>query len=69
MRADLRERYEKTEFKSAVVKTVRKLDNSIFEAVDEQNEAYQGKRLVLATGVKDIMEDIPGYEHAWGRGM
>jgi thioredoxin reductase len=69
MRADLRARYSKVEYKAATIDTARKLENTVFEVVDDKGETYQGKRLVLATGVKDIMEDIPGYEHAWARGM
>lgn len=69
MRADLRERYGKVEYKQATVETARKLENNFFEVIDDKGETYQGKRLVLATGVKDIMEDIPGYAHAWARGM
>ncbi|KAL0929817.1 thioredoxin reductase-like protein 1 [Colletotrichum truncatum] len=68
-RGDLQERYENFEFKSATVKTVRKLESGIFEAEDEQGVIYQSKRLVLATGVKDVMEDIPGYEQAWAYGI
>ncbi|KAL2201613.1 thioredoxin reductase glit [Sarocladium strictum] len=68
LRTDL-ERYKKTEFRRAQVQTVRKLDSELFEAVDDWGETYLGRKLVLATGVVDVMEDIAGYDEAWGRGI
>jgi thioredoxin reductase len=69
-REDLEKRYETIEFKSATIATVRKTDAGIFEAVDDQGTVYQGKKLGLGTGVRDIFEDQPdGYGDCWGRGM
>ncbi|GJC90930.1 thioredoxin reductase gliT [Colletotrichum liriopes] len=68
-REDLHERYGNFDFKTVTVKTVQKLESGIFEAEDEQGNPYQGKRLVLATGVKDVIKDIPGYKQAWGYGI
>lgn len=69
-REDLEKRYSSIEFKSATVETVKKLDSGIFEAVDSQGTVYQGKRLGLGTGVRDVLEDQPeGYAECWGRGM
>jgi thioredoxin reductase len=69
-RADLLKRYETIEFKTTTVKTVRKLESGVFEAVDEAGTTYRGKKLGLGTGVRDVMEGMPeGYEECWGRGM
>ncbi|KAJ3508426.1 hypothetical protein NM208_g15824 [Fusarium decemcellulare] len=69
-REGLQKRYESIEFKSVKVETVRKLESGIFEAVDSQGTVYQGKKLGLGTGVRDILDDQPeGYGDCWGRGM
>ncbi|KAI8671811.1 Pyr-redox-2 domain-containing protein [Fusarium keratoplasticum] len=69
-REDLEKRYSSIEFKSATVETVKKLDSGIFEAVDSKGTVYQGKRLGLGTGVKDVLKDQPeGYADCWGRGI
>ena len=36
-----------------------------FEVRDSNDETYFGKKLILATGSKDIMLDIPGYKENW----
>ncbi|KAJ4320399.1 hypothetical protein N0V84_005893 [Fusarium piperis] len=69
-REDLEKRYSSIEFKSATVEKVKKLDSGIFEAVDSKGNVYQGKRLGLGTGVKDVFEDQPeGYADCWGSGI
>ncbi|KAF7559039.1 hypothetical protein G7046_g5098 [Stylonectria norvegica] len=69
-KADLLKRYESVEFKTATIKEVRKLESNVFEAVDDQGRAYQGRKLGLGTGVRDVFENQPeGYEECWGRGI
>ncbi|KAJ6446741.1 thioredoxin reductase GliT [Purpureocillium lavendulum] len=42
----------------------------LFEATDEQGNVYAGRKLGLATGVRDVFPaDVPGYEACWGRGV
>lgn len=36
-----------------------------FEVRDSNDNAYVGKKLILATGSKDIMPDTPGYKENW----
>ncbi|PYI01630.1 FAD/NAD(P)-binding domain-containing protein [Aspergillus sclerotiicarbonarius CBS 121057] len=38
-----------------------------FEVTDEDGIKYQGDKLVLATGVRDIMPSIDGYSEHWGQ--
>ncbi|GAQ47535.1 hypothetical protein AtubIFM56815_003837 [Aspergillus tubingensis] len=38
-----------------------------FEVTDEDGISYLGSKLVLATGVRDIMPPIDGYAENWGR--
>ena len=71
-REDLRRRYASVEFTSATVTQVRRLPdgNGVFEAVDDQGGVYRGRKLGLATGVRDRLEDeVPGYAECWGRGV
>ncbi len=41
-----------------------------FEARDAQGNVYYGRKLGLATGVRDKLEEqVEGYADCWGRGM
>lgn len=54
----------------AVTKACKKEDSNLFEVQDESGEKWQGKKLVLATGVRDVLpHDIPGYEENWGNSI
>ncbi|KAI0158373.1 thioredoxin reductase glit [Pestalotiopsis sp. NC0098] len=68
-RADILARYDTIEFKDVEISRVKKLDNGRFEAVDTAGHKHLGKRLILATGVKDVMPDIPGFVELWGTGI
>lgn len=37
--------------------------------VQTENEAYRGKKLILATGLKDIFPGIPGFTACWGKSI
>ncbi|KAK7042376.1 hypothetical protein R3P38DRAFT_2511450 [Favolaschia claudopus] len=70
VRSDLHNRYPSIEYKKATVKQVRKLDDGTFEAIEDNGAVYRGKKLGLATGVRDILEgEAEGYEECWGRGI
>jgi thioredoxin reductase len=69
VRGDLKARYETVDFESATIKTVRKVAD-LFEAVSDQGTVYQGRKLALGTGVRDVVEKQPeGYADCWGRSM
>lgn len=36
-----------------------------FEVKDSQGQTYLSKKLILATGAKDLMPEVPGYEENW----
>lgn len=55
--------------------TVRKVDdlvtdvqgeNRAFVVSTKSGKTYKAKKLLFATGVKDIMPDIPGFAESWG---
>lgn len=37
-----------------------------FDVQIETGEVYNSRKLVFATGIKDIMPDIPGFSESWG---
>lgn len=53
----------------AIAVGVRRLDTHGFEVRDSNNKFYLAKRLLLATGVTDIIPDIPGMQDLWGKGV
>jgi gliotoxin/aspirochlorine biosynthesis thioredoxin reductase len=72
-REDLFARYDTVRIENIAVKAVRGLEGGGFEAEDEKGMVWKGKKLVLAVGVEDLVEEmeevIPGYEKLWGRGV
>lgn len=68
-KGDLLRRYDTLKFKKAHVEEVRKLENGNFQVKDGWGHLYEGRKVVLATGVQDIMPQIEGYGYCWGRGM
>jgi len=40
-----------------------------FEASDENGQRWQGRRLVMATGCKDVFPSIEGYKENWPQKM
>ncbi|KAH7329472.1 hypothetical protein B0I35DRAFT_45630 [Stachybotrys elegans] len=70
VREDLKKRYDTVEFAQATIKTVRKSEEGIFEAVDDNGVVYRGKKLGLGTGVRDMLEkEVEGYAECWGKGI
>ncbi len=59
------ERYNTVEFFSGLaIKGVKK--DKGFEIQTESGELFLSKKLIFATGVKDLMSDINGYSECWG---
>ncbi len=57
--------YGTAELREATVDTVRKTDEG-FEVI-VGDEVLSARTIVLATGVRDTLPDIPGIAEAWGR--
>ncbi|KAH8887791.1 FAD/NAD(P)-binding domain-containing protein [Thozetella sp. PMI_491] len=68
-RDDLLARYPSIHFHDTSVVQLRKLESGSFEALDDAGEKFIGRTVCLATGVKDLMPEIPGYAECWGRGI
>lgn len=54
---------------SSLEKTQRHDGSSLFKAVDESGKEWWGRKVVLATGIRDVMLEIEGYEECWASGM
>lgn len=68
-KGDILRRYETVEFRKARVTEIKKLDSGLFQATDQAGNVYEGRKVALATGVRDIQPDIEGYDECWGRGV
>jgi len=68
-RSDILARYDTIRFEETKVESVRRTDNGRFEATDARGTTWTGKKLVLASGMRDVYPDIPGYDDVWGRGV
>ena len=68
-REELKTRYDTVHFIDLAVTEVTKDERGSFHAIDASGKHWRSKKLILATGVKDIFPDIPGYEDAWSTGM
>ncbi|WP_089737523.1 NAD(P)/FAD-dependent oxidoreductase [Chryseobacterium jejuense] len=51
-------------FDRKVVKLMKNADG--FEAEVSSGEKFYAKKIILASGVKDVMLDIPGFAECWG---
>ncbi len=59
------EKYNTVQFyNGTVVKTQKTTEG--FEIETSSGEKFNAKKLILASGVKDIMPDIPGFAECWG---
>jgi thioredoxin reductase len=71
-RTDLLARYAETvSFVDGAVLSVQPIadEKKLFRAAHELGTEYIGRRVVIATGVHDIMDSIPGYQDCWARGI
>lgn len=59
------QQYETVNFLDARVSAGSKTGNG-FEIQIQSGEIYSARKLVFATGIKDIMPDIPGFSDCWG---
>lgn len=58
-------KYETVEFHIGVAVDGKKTENS-YEITTEDGATFQGKKLLFASGVKDLMPDIKGFSECWG---
>ncbi|KAL4861656.1 hypothetical protein BDV12DRAFT_207854 [Aspergillus spectabilis] len=68
-KSDILSRYNTVEFRDLAVQSVEKTAQGLFHLVDENSTLWRGRKLLLATGVRDIMPDIAGYSDCWVTGI
>ncbi|GES62225.1 thioredoxin reductase GliT [Aspergillus terreus] len=69
-RADLTSRYSTIHFHNSTVERIRQLEaQQLFEAQDAHGRRWYGRKVVLATGVRDVPLDIEGYSECWANGI
>lgn len=59
------ERYDTVAFFNGLAINGAKTENG-FKIQTESGEAFSAKKLIFATGIKDIMPDMGGYAECWG---
>lgn len=59
------EAYSTVRFLNAFVKAASKTPHG-FELQTETGELYTAKKIIFATGIRDIMPEIPGFAECWG---
>ncbi len=59
------EKYETVQFYNGLVTNGVKTGNG-FEIETQSGDTFSAKKLIFATGVKDIMPDIKGFTECWG---
>jgi len=69
-RKDL-ERYgvQAVTYENAEVTTAKKLDDDLFRLTGVDGRSWEGRKLILASGVVDVMPNIEGYAECWISGM
>jgi thioredoxin reductase len=68
-RKELLSNYDTVAFQeSTTITKVTKIEGG-FEVKDTEGTTWEGKKLVLATGVEDIYPAIEGYADCWPSGM
>lgn len=68
-REDIQRRYSTIQFEDSIIESVKKTDLGQFQVIDVNGRSWLGRKLVLATGVRDIAPDIPGYSECWANGI
>jgi len=58
-------RYDSIEFYEGLAVNGKKIKGG-FEVTTEKGDVFTSKKLVLATGIKDIMPEIKGFSECWG---
>lgn len=61
-------KYDTVKFLKGIAVDGKKTENG-FEIVVQSGEKFSAKKLVFATGAKDVFPDIKGFEDCWGKSV
>ena len=57
--------YDRVEFVDGTATRADVLDNGFLVHL-KSGEAFKGQKIILATGIRDVMPEIPGFKECWG---
>ncbi|KAJ6155209.1 FAD-dependent pyridine nucleotide-disulfide oxidoreductase [Penicillium chermesinum] len=66
------ERYPTAHFSNSTVTNITSVgdeDFTIFNVTDHTGKHYSARKIVLATGLRDVLPSTPGIAAAWGKGL
>ncbi len=55
--------------KNGTVTDIQQVNNSCFAITDADGNQYTSRKVVLATGMKDVIPSTPGIDENWARGI
>lgn len=61
-------RYGSVTVENVEIDTIKQREDGAFEA-SSNRKTWTGKKVILATGVEDVLPNIPGYVDCWVKGM
>ncbi|OJJ83145.1 NAD(P)/FAD-dependent oxidoreductase [Aspergillus glaucus CBS 516.65] len=61
-------RYNTSTIIDTSISSIKPIEN-IFEATDASGKTYTARKVVLGTGLRDVLPDTPGLEEAFGKGI
>lgn len=65
-------KYPTAHIKNVTVKSIIPIgtnEASAFSVVDSSGKNYTARKIVLGTGMRDVLPDTPGVQEAWGKGI
>ena len=69
----IQEKYKTVDFVQGRVSSVKKSDTApltcSFEVTTRDGDIFEAKKILFATGVKDIFPNIPGFAECWGKSV
>jgi thioredoxin reductase len=69
-KANILEGYSTIQFKNVEITSIEKNNESnTFKATDKSGKEWEGRKVILATGVRDIFPDIEGYAENFAKSM
>lgn len=69
-RQELLTRYKTVSFQDTSVSRIVKNEAGLFEATTADAALWKGKKVILATGSRDVLlDDIQGYDECWVKGV
>lgn len=66
------ERYPTAHFSNSTVTSVESVGDenfTIFNVIDNTGSHYSARKVVIATGLRDVLPSTPGISAAWGKGL